>query len=165
MSEERTLALYVAHRRKLMDYANRIVGDPERAEDIVQEAFLKFRTAAAGRLLEEPVGFLYRVVRNLALDWRRRVMLEGRHILRGVEQVAADVVEDRPSPEQEAIARQELQRVMDAMADLPERTRIAMEMHRFGGCTLKEIAAHLGISVSMAQVLVTEGIRHCQRAL
>jgi RNA polymerase sigma-70 factor (ECF subfamily) len=38
-------------------------------------------------------------------------------------------------------------------------------MHRFGGCTLKEIAAHLGISVSMAQVLVAEGVRHCQRSL
>ena len=54
---------------------------------------------------------------------------------------------------------------MDAMAELPERTRIAMEMHRFGGCTLKEIAEHFGISVSMAQVLVTEGVRHCQRRL
>ena len=51
------------------------------------------------------------------------------------------------------------------MSELPERTRIAMEMHRFGGCTLKELADHLGISVSMARVLVMDGIRHCQRAL
>jgi RNA polymerase sigma-70 factor (ECF subfamily) len=54
---------------------------------------------------------------------------------------------------------------MDALAELPERTRIAVEMHRFGGCTLKEIAEHFGISVSMAQVLVTDGVRHCQSRL
>lgn len=165
MRNKRTLALYIAHRRKLLEYANGIVGDPGRAEDVVQEAFLRLRTAAAGRFLEEPVGYLYRVVRNLALDWRRREVLEGRYIVGNVETVAADVAGDRPSPEQEAIARAELQRVMAAMSELPERTRIAMEMHRFGGCTLKEIADHLGISVSMAQVLVMDGIRHCQRAL
>jgi RNA polymerase sigma-70 factor (ECF subfamily) len=92
-------------------------------------------------------------------------MLEERHVQGGAEEIAANVPEDRVSPEQELIARQELQRVMDAMAELPERTRIAMEMHRFGGCTLKQIAEHFGISVSMAQVLVTEGVRHCQRRL
>lgn len=155
----------MAHRAKLVEYANGIVGDHGRAEDVVQEAFLKFRAVAVGRPLEEPVGYLYRIVRNLAVDWRRRLTLENRHVRGGVEEIAVAVPGDAPSPEQALIAHQELRRVMDAMAELPERTRIAMEMHRFGGCTLKEIAAHFGISVSMAQVLVTEGVRHCQRRL
>jgi RNA polymerase sigma-70 factor (ECF subfamily) len=159
------LALYIAHRRKLVNYASGIVGDPGRAEDIVQDAYLRFRTASSGRMLEEPVGYLYRIVRNLALDVRRRLTLEGRHFDGDAERVVADLAEDKPSPEDEVIARQQLQRVVAAMAELPERTRIAMEMHRFGGCTLREIAAHLGISVSMAQVLVAEGVRHCQRSL
>jgi RNA polymerase sigma-70 factor (ECF subfamily) len=161
--DKRNLNLYIAHRRKLVEYANGIVGDPGRAEDVVQDAYL--RSVASSRFLEEPVGYLYRVVRNLAVDRRRRLMLEERHVQGGAEEIAANVPEDRVSPEQELIARQELQRVMDAMAELPERTRIAMEMHRFGGCTLKQIAEHFGISVSMAQVLVTEGVRHCQRLL
>ncbi len=80
MPKEQSLALYLAHRRKLLEYANGIVGDPGRAEDIVQEAFLRFRAAAMERLLDEPVGFLYRVVRNLALDRRRRLLLEDRHM-------------------------------------------------------------------------------------
>lgn len=162
---DRTLTLYIAHRRKLVNYANGIIGDPGRAEDVVQEAYMRFRTAAKGRLLEEPVGYLYRIVRNLALDRRRRLTMEDRHIQGGIEQTAAGMAEDRPSPEDEVIARQELRRVMGAIAELPERTRIALEMHRLGGCTLKEIAEHLGISVSMAQILVIEGIRHCQRSL
>ena len=165
VTKDRILALYIAHRRRLVSYANGIVGDHGRAEDVVQEAYLRFRTAAAARLPEQPVGYLYRTVRNLALDRRRRLTLERRHMEHGVEQHAAGMADDRPSPEDAAIARQELQRVIAAMATLPPRTRIALEMHRFGGCTLKQIAEHLSISVSMAQVLVTEGIRHCQRSL
>lgn len=165
MQNERSLSLYLAHRRKLVDYASGILGDAGRAEDVVQEAFLKFRSAAASRLLEEPVGYLYRVVRNLSVDGRRRLSLEDRHVSGGVEVSAAEVSEDLPSPEQVVIARQDLDRVMAAMAELPERTRIALEMHRFGDCTLQEIAAHFGISVSMAHVLVKDGVRHCVRRL
>jgi RNA polymerase sigma-70 factor (ECF subfamily) len=162
---EQTLTLYTAHRRRLMDYATGIVGDPCRAEDVVQEAFLRFRSAASGRTLDEPVGFLYRIVRNLSLDYRRRANLEGQYISMDVEALAADMADDQPSPEQQATGREELRRVMEAIAELPERTRIALEMHRFGGCTLKEIADRLAVSVSMAQVLVIEGVRHCQRCL
>ena len=99
MLNERNLSLYIAHRRKLVEYAKEIVGDPGRAEDIVQDAFLKFRSAASGRFLEEPVGYLYRVVRNLAVDRRRRLALESRHVQGGAEEIAADISEDAPSPE------------------------------------------------------------------
>lgn len=169
MSQDRTLALFTAHRGALVNYASGIVGDSGQAEDVVQEAWLRFGRVAKGRPLEEPVGYLYRIVANLALDRRRRASLENRaragDMAGDVERLAVEVADQTPSPEDEAIARQELERVMAAMAELPERTRIAIEMHRFGGCTLKEIARHLGISVSMAHVLVVQGIKHCQRAL
>lgn len=165
VANQRILQLYIDHRRKLVEYAGGIVRDPGRAEDVVQEAFLRFRTAASGRLLEEPVGYLYRVVRNLALDRRRRAMLEGRYFRQGIEGTAAEIPEASPSPEQELIAREALQRVMEAMDSLPERTRIAVELHRFGDCTLKEIADHLDVSVSMAHQLVIEGVRRCLRSL
>ena len=53
---EATLALYMAHRRELVNYASGIVGDRARAEDVVQEAYLRFSEATARRLLEEPLG-------------------------------------------------------------------------------------------------------------
>ncbi len=165
MPNDELLAVYVAHRGKLIHYANSILGDVERAEDVVQEAFFRFRKAAAERLLEEPVRYLYRIVRNLAVDGHRRRSFENRLIKTATADLVETVAESKPSPEDEIIARQELDRVAAAMAQLPERTRTALEMHRIQGCTLREIAAHLGISVSMAQVLVVEGVRHCQRAL
>ncbi len=162
---ETTLTLYLEHRGELVNYASGIIGDRSRAEDVVQEAYLRFADAAARRLLEEPVSYLYRIVHNLAFDGVRRLSLENRHIKLGAGPSAHEVPEERPSPEAELIARQELDRVLAAMAALPERTRLALEMHRLGGFKLKEIAARLGISISMAQVLVVEGVKHCQRSL
>lgn len=158
-------SLYTAHRSRLLNYACGITGDTGRAEDVVQEAFLRFRAAATERLLDEPVGYLYRIVRNLALDGARRQTLEQRHISSTPPENLVNLAENRPSPEAEVMARQELAKVAAALNELPERTRIALEMHRLGGFKLREIADHLGVSISMAQTLVMEGVRHCQRSL
>lgn len=159
------LELYVAHRRALLTYANRIVRDPGRAEDLVQEAFLRLRAASSATLLEEPVAYLYRIVRNLALDLQRHLTFEGRHEVSGAEALAAEVADALPSPEAAAAAREEFRNLLKALDELPPRTRIALEMHRLGGFKLKEIAAHLGISISTAQALVAEGIEYCQNRI
>lgn len=160
---DKSLSIYRAHRVELVDYATAIVGDRARGEDVVQEAFLRLDAASAGRKLDEPVGYLRRIIRNLAIDWIRRRSVEGRHVADTADVEA--VAEDRPSQEDVIAYRDELRVVMDAMAELPERTRIALEMHRFEGVKLKDIAAHLGISVGLAHALVYEGLEHCRKRL
>lgn len=160
---DKSLSIYRAHRVELVDYATAIVGDRARGEDVVQEAFLRLDAASAGRKLDEPVGYLRRIIRNLAIDWIRRRSVEGRHVADTADVEA--VAEDRPSQEDVIAYRDELRVVMDAMAELPERTRIALEMHRFEGVKLKDIAAHLGISVGLVHALVYEGLEHCRKRL
>lgn len=164
MSSDPT-TVFVEHRGALVSYASGIIGDRSRAEDVVQEAYIRFADAAARHLFDEPVSYLYRIVHNLAFDGMRRLRLEDRYMVRAGEQVIAVVPEEKPSPEQATIARQELDRVTVALADLPERTRRAFEMHRLEGLKLRQIADRLGISTSMAQILVIEAVRHCQRSL
>src|SRR5687768_2183785 len=71
------LELFLRHRGALVEYATPLVGDRARAEDIVQDAYLRFapRETEAGdgiKAITQPLGYLYRVVRNLALDLGRR---------------------------------------------------------------------------------------------
>ena len=161
--ERNTLAIYMAHRGALVNYANGIVGDLAHAEDVVQEAWVRYGAAANGRTLEEPVGYLYRVVRNLAIDSYRRRRREERVVEPATAHAKETAADDTPSPETATVAKDELRLLMEAMDELPERTRIALEMRRFGGCKLKEIAAHLGISVTVAHEIIADGIAHCRR--
>ncbi len=158
------LGIYIAHRGELVKYASSILGDRARAEDVVQDAWLRFGSATGVRSLDEPVGYLYRIVRNLAIDGRRRLLREERDVDRNTGVLDGETAaDDRPSPEAATLAKAELRLLKAAMAELPERTRIALEMRRFGGCKLKEIAAHLGISITVAHDIVAEGIAHCRR--
>lgn len=160
---DRNLRIYLAHRSELVDYATAITRDRARGEDVVQEAFLRLKTSVGDRALEEPLRYLRRIVRNLAIDWNRQALSEQRHLSADAD--FENVMEDRPSQEDVLRHQEDLRLVMQAMAELPERTRIALEMHRFEGFKLKEIAAHLGISTALAHALVYEGLDHCRRRL
>lgn len=161
------LHLYVKHRRALVDYAAPIVGDRARAEDVVQEAFTRFVSAGPSGLrakVAQPLAYLYRIVRNLALDGRRIRAREGRHVVETFD--ATEFVADAtPTPETALSLRQEA-RILEAALDaLPERTRVALEMYRMEGAKLRDIAEHLGVSVGLAHALVAEGIAHCRDRL
>lgn len=163
MAYDRTiLALYLAHRSELVNYASGIVGDRAHAEDVVQEAWLRFGASAERRRPEEPLGYLYRVVRNLAIDVRRRLSREAKAVDQGFAPDTEFAVADGATPESEAQGREELRLLQAAMAELPARSRLALDMHRFGGFKLREIAAHLGVSVTVAHELVAEGVAFCR---
>lgn len=158
-------ALYSTHRDALVDYAAGIVGGRAQAEDVVQDAWLRIEQVERARMLEEPLRYFYRVVRNLALDRNRALKREKHQDPAATPVPLSEIFDDAPSPEDTVLARDELKRVVDSMAALPERTRRALIMHRVEGLKLREIAAHFGISTALAHALVAEGIRHCGRVV
>lgn len=156
-----TTALFVQHRGSLVDYAARIVGSRAQAEDVVQEAWLRLRRAEEQRTVLEPVAYLYRLVRNLAIDTRRKL---SREIMQGSsEQTTLGVPDETPSAERTAEAKDELRLVLEALAALPERTQIAVRMNRIEGRTLQEVANRLDLSVTRTFTIVAEGVAHCDR--
>ncbi|OSQ47410.1 sigma-70 family RNA polymerase sigma factor [Thalassospira alkalitolerans] len=160
------LDLFVSHRSALVTYARSIIGSSGQAEDLVQEAWLRFDEASRGRFIEDATGYLYRIVRNLALDSKRRLVRENRVTAAGDYDEAVRVSADAaPNPETVALYKDQYAIVAAALAELPERTRLACEMHRFGGAKLREIAEFLDISVPLAHKLVADGIDHCKQRL
>src|SRR5262249_26450519 len=71
MDPHRLLAeLNLPSRRPLLDYARRLIGDPHRAEDIVQETLLRAWLSAPRLWVDRPAAvraWLFRVARNLAI--------------------------------------------------------------------------------------------------
>lgn len=138
--------LYAAHRSALVAYATPILGSREAAEDVVHDAFLKFSPVGADG--ERGVGYLYRIVRNLAFDVLKRRRIETRAQSADPPDWAQPVHE--ASPEQHAVHREELRLVARALDALPAEQRTALEMYRLGGSTLEEVATRLGVSVATA---------------
>lgn len=155
------LEVYLTHRSALVDYAVPLLGSRAWAEDVVQEAFLRFVSSASSdfKPVIHPVAYLYRIVHNLAMDWGRHNAL-ARLSDDGDEDLAA-LPAPAPSPEQQAIDRDELRIVAEALAELPARTQAAFRMHRLAGLSLQQIAGELGISVTLVHQLIHKALTHC----
>lgn len=143
-ADESRLKLYLAHRAQLIDYATPIVGCPAHAEDVVQEAYTRFAPAPA--VVNQPASYLYRIVRNLALDLKRSLVSETRRNAMRAESIDAAV----PSPEEHAYYRDELRKVEEALATLPPKVKLAFQMHRLGGMTFEQIGQRLNVSTATA---------------
>ncbi|MGE8306872.1 MULTISPECIES: sigma-70 family RNA polymerase sigma factor [Pseudomonas] len=157
------LQLYLAHRAALVDYARPIVGCRARAEDVVQEAWLRFSGQDDDADIRHPASYLYRIVRNLALDQTRRTATEKAQP--DGDDILAELPSSSASPEQAVSQQNELDAISRALEELPQRTRIAFEMHRLGGFTLQQVANHLNVSVSLVHQLVRDAMSHCMARL
>ncbi|MEK8032761.1 sigma-70 family RNA polymerase sigma factor [Ideonella sp. DXS29W] len=154
--------VFITHRPQLRQTALKIVGDAQRADDLLHDAYLR-ATACPRGALNEPVSYCHRIVRNLAIDDRRRANVEG------------DLFEETPdeldarcpcaSPERHAIGRQHIALVCQALAALPERPRRAFELHQIDGLPLREVATQLGLSLSTTHASVQQALACCRAAL
>ncbi|WP_448661206.1 sigma-70 family RNA polymerase sigma factor [Sphingomonas sp. CJ20] len=163
--QSEALQLFLSHHAALLRQANRITRDRAQAEDVLQEAWLRFRAVLAERPMDEPLGYLSRIVRNLALDGARRSGLEDRLFHNDGNAELLQVPSEAPSQEAAVISESELRVVEQALALMPERMRVAVRMHRVEGIKLKAIAEQLGISVTSAHGLVADGVARCRAAL
>lgn len=161
--------LYLQHRSALIGYATQITGSRTCAEDVVQDAYLRIVASDSREASDEvasiarPVAYLYRIVRNLAMDWMRRLSTEGsdRQDSEMVDLVAAP----QSSPEYEFFYREQLRLAAAALAEMPQRMQIAFVMYRLEGHTLHEIAERLEVSITLAHHLVRRAAAHCKERL
>ena len=110
-------------------------------EDCVQEAFLQL--ARQRQMPENTVAWLYRVVRNRALSWRRS--LERRR--RRESAVAAERALWFSSPRWSSM---ELEEVTSALRQIDEQLREVVIARIWGGLAFEQIAAVVGTSTSTA---------------
>jgi RNA polymerase sigma-70 factor (ECF subfamily) len=158
------LHLFLAVRRELVSYAAKITGDRIQAEDIVQEAWIRFSPlkAQARPVVDQPVAYLYRIVRNLALDLQRSRSREHAHTASPPLWLLPTTINDPAETCQHSMA---LERLSDALRALPDKNRKALELHRFGGCTLAEIASQLGVSLTTAHRLLRDALLALARVM
>jgi RNA polymerase sigma-70 factor (ECF subfamily) len=149
MDPEQLGRLLDRHAPALVLYARQWCGTPE---DVVQEAFVKL--AGHWPTPRNPAAWLFRVVRNGAIDAAQSARRRRRHEEEAAAEAPcwfetdADRTRGEIDPE---IATRELQK-------LPIEEREVIVAHLWGGLTFEQIAEAVGCSSSTAHRLYAHGL-------
>jgi len=139
--------LYDRYARVVYSFAVRIVGDPQIAEEILQEVF--FRAWQQGSSFQSNRGslitWLLSITHNLSIDEiRKRNRRPQRADSAEPEQLLAGVSDESVNVEDEVWLGSIRQSILEALEQLPEAQRRPIEMAYFQGLTQREIAEALG---------------------
>ena len=150
------------YRAPLTVFAGGIVGR-DRAEDVVQESLVKAHRSMATEDIHEPKAWLYRVVRNTALN---EIRDGAKHDHDELTEWGSGGTRDQAA--EEAERREELAMLISALAELPESQRTALVGKELGGYTHEELAEKLGVSRGATKQLIFRartGLRNALGAL
>lgn len=154
-SAGRVQKLLERHETALTRYARRIVGDEERARDVVQETFLKLCREDSESLDGHVVEWLYTVCRNQALDVRRK---EDRMTALAVETFAVRASAE-PTPAARAEQHDAAGQALAQLDLLPANQQEAIRLKFQQGLSYKEISEITGHSISHVGVLIHHGLK------
>lgn len=132
--------------------------DLNEAQDLCQETFLRaYRQLNALREPERFGGWLYGIAKMVCREWRRKAMRErGRR---------GELVMEPAAPPDLSPAEDESTHLLDAIALLPERERVALHLFYLQERPLEDAQAMLGLSRSGFYRVLERGRERLKRAL
>jgi RNA polymerase sigma-70 factor (ECF subfamily) len=156
------------HRDAVVNLTYRYLGNRADAEDLAQEVFLKVYRA---RSRYEPAAkfttWLYRVAANACLNEvrnrKRRPTFSAAPFDGDGEVAPADRV--ATSPLEEAERSEMREQVRAALAELPERQRMALLLNKFHGLGYEELAESLAMSVPAVKSLLVRARENVRRRI
>jgi len=133
-----------------------LVSDPDLAQDVAQDAFLKaFRGLDGFRGDATFRTWVLTIAANTAKGALRKTMRRRETALEGV----APLESPEPSPEDRAVLGDEAARAREMLARLPEKQRMSVQLRVDEGLSFREIGEVIGSSEGAARVNYFHGIR------
>jgi RNA polymerase sigma-70 factor (ECF subfamily) len=141
--------IVIAHYGRLRRLCRLLLGDPQEAEDVVQEVFLKAHEAEQVNACRD---------RRRAGGWMR-FRLRSSHI------DDLPLVADTPGPADAAVAEETRRRIWTAFRDLPRRQQEVFALRYIEEQATADVAAALGLSPGSVKRHLFRAVRHLRRAL
>lgn len=160
-TEEERTEIYKEYSPKVMGYLVGKTCDAQLSEDICSDVFVKvFAKLDSFNPEKASIStWIYHITRNTLYDHYRThktfVDLED----------APDVTDQKESVEESICREESLKELANALESMDERLKDLIVLHYYGGHTLKEVAARMGISYSYAKVLHVNALKELKKKL
>lgn len=139
-------ALFAGLRDRVLAYARK-VGDPDLAEDVVQETFLRLLRYKSGNLGPITFSFILTMTRNVARTMHAKLAREPDAVPEHLDIAHSDIAQPRHDSLQPMA---NLDVVYDLLDRMPERQREALYLTEV--CGLSELQAALAMAMSRAAI-------------
>ena len=161
-------ALYDRHSGLLFGLLLRILGNPEDAQEVLQETFVKVWSSAKmfDAVRGSEVSWLVSIARSRAIDrLRSRRIRSDRENDAGREAEHHGSYVAAASGADDAIRSEAQVAVRGALAELPESQRVALELAYFEGMSQSEIAEQLGEPLGTIKTRMQLGMKKLRTRL
>jgi RNA polymerase sigma-70 factor (ECF subfamily) len=162
-------ALYDATAPSLFGVAVRILNRRDRAEEVIQDAFVNVwqRAASYSEVAGRPMAWLTAIVRNRALDVLRS---EGARPTQSLDDEenggrAHEPADERPDPLGLLEQAVDEVRIRDCLGDIQGPQRQCLALAYYHGLSHSEVAAHLAASIGSVKVWIRRGLARLKRCL
>lgn len=151
-------ATFEAHRSRLVRLAYRMLGSTAEAEDIVQDAWLRWQRADRA-VVREPASFLTRTVTRLCLDAMKSARARREtYVGSWLPEPIVEMADEAPRPDELTLT------LMLALERLSPLERAAFLLHDVFDVALDEVAATLGRDAAAVRQLAVRARLHVRAA-
>ncbi len=147
------------HQAALVRYTARLLGDPDRARDVVQDAFVRLMAQPRAQVDGHVVEWLFTVCRHRALDVARK---EGR-MTRFAEGAIERVTTAEPRPGSALEAQETNAALLQLIAHLPPNQQEVIRLKFQNGFSYKEISRITALSVGNVGFLIHSAVTRLRR--
>lgn len=152
--------LFLKYGQEIEAFLARKVSCPHSAADLTQEVFVRVLHSRTNIQtdVKNTRAYLYKIAVNLAINHQSR---EQRLPMVDVDEVELPESEDNLNPERIASDKQRLQRMSDALLELPPLSQKVFVLVRIRGMKQLEVARVLGVHITTVEKNLARAVRHC----
>lgn len=133
--------------QELVYYVQRMVGDKDRAKDVIQEAYSRLLYVNKSSNIDNERAYLYKTSRNIVIDQSRKEKNSSETLYEEEEHS----IPQEEQPLEQVVQSNQYEQMMKIVQSLPPKCQQAFILHVIEGYSRKEISSKMGISIAAVE--------------